>query len=472
MTADELNAYLDSLVQGGAPRSANVDPAVVESASHFHRLGALAKPEHRFVVGLEEKLMKSSMSVATQQLTTAPISPPNANGNVRMARDVAVGAVRSHRLKPILLAAVTAICIASAIALGAYRLMPPGRSESDEIPAPAVAMQSSPESAATNGSECTVTPRTAAQDALRGTPTVDAILEATTMVISPAQESVGVPAMPVQDLPTGEPASNEVKDRVGTTILELVACRNAGDWERMDALFSDDSFRRAYGLVGRPVFATPASSPPPPAPITVPAVLEMRVLPDGRVGALLSHDLGGYGLWEYLIFVEVDGRWLLDEEVIVKQDDASDGIGIAYYVVLAYDNYFEPNRLVVPAKEEVFLQVENLGAVPHRFVVDALDIAFHLYPVEVTLISISAPAGEHGFFSDIPGQRAAGMEGVLVVMPYATPVADQFGVDCDTAIVSWASPEVEAGPGTPVVIYAPVTSENSRLVDWEGTCDD
>lgn len=468
-SADELDAYLDSLVQGGALQSANVDPAVVESASQFHRLGAIAKPEQRFVLGLEKKLMESSVSVLTPQMPVAPVALPNANGHLPLPPVAAVDAVRYPHLKPILLAAVAALCIASAVAFGAYRLMPPGGSESDEIPAPVVAMQSSPESAGADESGCTVTARTEEQDALRGTPTTDAILEATTIASSPLQVGVGVPAMPEENLPEGEEASAELKSDVGSIILELVACRNAGDWERMDALYSDDSFRRAFGPEGRQESGTPQPEPPP-APITVPAVLDMRVLPDGRVGTLLSHDLSGYGLRHFLIFVNVDGRWLVDEEVIVRPDYESMGLSAYYYTIRSYDLYFDPDRLGVPENENVVLRLENHGMTDHTFVIEELDVELHLEPGEVKTVTIKPPAGTYEFFSDIPGHRAAGMEGEIIVVP-AQVVEQGPPVSCNTAVTVVASPEVEKGSGSPVVIHSPATAANSTPVAWEEGCD-
>jgi hypothetical protein len=468
-SADELNAYLDSLVQGGALQSASVDAAVVESARRFHRLGAVAKPEQKFVLGLEKKLMDSTLSVATQRMGIVPPTMPNANGHLRLPNEVATDAIKSNRLKSILLAAVTAVCIASAIAFGAYRLMPPGPPESDEIPAPVVVVQSSPESVDPDFAECTVTPRTADQAALRGTPAVAAILEATTMVESPWQEGVVVPAMPEQHLPQGEEASAEVKTEIEATILEMVACRNAGDWERMDALYSDASFLRVYGHLDGPLSA--ATPEPPPAPIAVPAALDMRVLPDGHVGVLLSHDLGGYGLRQFLIFVEVDDRWLVDEVVTVKRNYESEGLTPNFHVILAGDLFYEPNRLVVPEKPEAYLQLENVGEVPHSFVFEELDIEIYLSPGETKSILLDVPPGEYEFFSDIPGQRAAGMEGVLVVEPYGIPVADVPEIDCETALVMVATPEVEVDLGTAMVIYAPATTANSTPVAWQEGCD-
>jgi hypothetical protein len=428
-TADELNAYLDSLVQGGALQRASLAPAVVESASHFHRLGAIAKPEQRFVLGLEKKLMDSTLSAATPRVATVSPTMPNPNGNLRLPNEVVAQSVKSKRLKPILLAAVTVICIASATAFGVYRLMPPSPPESNEIPAPVVAMQSNPDSDALSSKGCTVQPRTEEQHALQGPANVKAILEATEFATAPNQREVMVPAMAATVLPTGEPTSAEVLAGIESTLQELVSCLNAGDFARVDALYSDDSFRRAYGHRSDISPAT-TTAVPSEDPVPVPSILESHILPDSRIGVLLAHDVNGFGLQEYLIFVKQADLWLVDEQVFVAPDASGSPSpvatpGAAQVVIQATDFAFEPDRVTVPANVPVGIRLRNLGRAPHTFVIEELGIEVYLEPGHSTTIEITVPDGEFEFVSDIPGQSAAGMSGTLIGEASATPEVGQ-----------------------------------------------
>lgn len=123
--------------------------------------------------------------------------------------------------------------------------------------------------------------------------------------------------------PDGEPADADTVQDVTATVQEVVACFNAADLLRAFALFSDDYFRRLIlvdGPVGEAFTAFLASAPAPVTRMDVQSVQDVRVLADGRVGALVvlvdpraptSEDESR----RFVIFVNDDDRWLIDEVI-------------------------------------------------------------------------------------------------------------------------------------------------------------
>lgn len=122
--------------------------------------------------------------------------------------------------------------------------------------------------------------------------------------------------------PDGEAADAETVEGITATMQEVVACFNAADLLRAFALFSDDYFRRLIpeGPVGEAFTAFLTSAPAPVTRMDVQSVQDVRVLADGRVGALVvlvdprapkSEDEGR----RFVVFVMVDDRWLIDEVI-------------------------------------------------------------------------------------------------------------------------------------------------------------
>jgi len=224
-------------------------------------------------------------------------------------------------------------------------------------------------------------------------------------------------------VPRGRPADHAAITGIAATIRELVACRNDGDFARMDALYTDHSFRRAYGhLEELSAQATPGAGMPP-GPVAVPMMLETRVLTDSRVGVLLAHDIAGYGLREFLVLARDDGRWLVDEEALVEDPEPGPlptptailAVDATEITIQMRDFAFEPASVTVPAGRPVTIRLINVGAVPHSFAIDALGIDVDLGPRETTTMTIDVPPGVYTFVSEIPGQQAAGMVGTLTV---------------------------------------------------------
>jgi hypothetical protein len=176
-------------------------------------------------------------------------------------------------------------------------------------------------SGAPDPAECTVEPRPAGFfEQFIGTPTTEQ--EA---AMAAAMEATPDPAF---QMPEGEPADDATVAAVLETVWQLGACINAGDFfGRYAALFTDEYFQREverFGPLPEEEVAAMAASPQPlPAEFQVAllAVVEVRMLPDGRVAGLFDIQdpfAGGAGpsrfYWE---FVQEDGRWLIDEQIML-----------------------------------------------------------------------------------------------------------------------------------------------------------
>lgn len=158
---------------------------------------------------------------------------------------------------------------------------------------------------------CTVAPRTAASlRALTGTPSAGLATPATT----------ATPFVP----PAGHPVDPVTLAAITATMREEIACVNAGDLGRQLALYTDDLLRRFIAANGGSFtaallgdLATPAAALPPASRVALMAVRDARVLPDGRVGAIVvTRHLDETALrTNFAVFVKLGGRWLIDEVV-------------------------------------------------------------------------------------------------------------------------------------------------------------
>jgi hypothetical protein len=184
------------------------------------------------------------------------------------------------------------------------------------------AQEASPTAAlgAHDPSECTVEPRPAAFfEQFIGTPTA-----AQQEAMAGMEAATPDPAFQMQ----GEPADEATVSGVLETVWQLGACINAGDfWGRYAALFTEDYFRREFerfGPIPEEERAFMAATPQPlPAEFQVAllAVVDVRILPDGRVAGLFDIEDPFAGTpgpsrfyWE---FVQEDGRWLIDEQTML-----------------------------------------------------------------------------------------------------------------------------------------------------------
>ena len=133
------------------------------------------------------------------------------------------------------------------------------------------------------------------------------------------------PAAATATVPPGEPAPPATVAGVTTTVRELYACLNAGDNLRAATLFTDAYFERLFSQFGRlpPEELAVFAVPPRPAPerlwTRLVAVRDVRLLADGRIGAVVVTDdpVGPPTEPEarFFVFVEADGRFLIDEPI-------------------------------------------------------------------------------------------------------------------------------------------------------------
>lgn len=130
-------------------------------------------------------------------------------------------------------------------------------------------------------------------------------------------------AEPPFTIPQGEPADVETTTGVSATVREAIACRNANDFRRAYALFTQDMI---VSLFGGPATVDPeiqAAIDEEAAPLArrqqlaLLTLTDMVLLPDGRVGAVVETANARRAYQDYLIFEHdpASGRWLIDESV-------------------------------------------------------------------------------------------------------------------------------------------------------------
>ncbi len=188
------------------------------------------------------------------------------------------------------------------------------------VSAPAAAQDATPSALpiTPDPAGCLVEPRTIDDlYTLLGTP-VPAPPEARQSMSTPASSSTEV------SLPAGEPADSATATAITATIVEAYACFNAGDYLAAFALYSDDALQRFTEQepftedIAAFFLATPEAFPEN-FRSSVLAVRDARVLPDGRVGALVDTNdptapPEGADV-DFVVFVEQEGRYLIDEEI-------------------------------------------------------------------------------------------------------------------------------------------------------------
>ncbi len=77
---------------------------------------------------------------------------------------------------------------------------------------------------------------------------------------------------------------------------------------------------------------------------------------------------------------------------------------------------FSPSVLELRAGETVNLVLVNEGQLPHDLTIPALGFSLAVGPGETASAALTVErAGSYGFFCSVPGHRAAGMVGTLVV---------------------------------------------------------
>jgi uncharacterized cupredoxin-like copper-binding protein len=110
--------------------------------------------------------------------------------------------------------------------------------------------------------------------------------------------------------------------------------------------------------------------------------------------------------------------------------------------IVAYDIYFEPKEVTIPANTDVTVMLANDGVAPHNFSIDELGIDIDLPAGETQETVINAPAGEYEYYCNVPGHKEAGMVGTLIVSEEAATGAApaQATAEPDTPAAAGATP--------------------------------
>ena len=143
---------------------------------------------------------------------------------------------------------------------------------------------------------------------------------------TPLPDESGVDPTPTPfAIPAGELVDEDAAAAITAAIRGSLACRNAGDFLRAYAFYTDGFLS---GLLGGPAGAASATEallrPPTPVAATdrlaLVHVSEVRRLEDGRVGAIVVTQSASHAYADYLYLVEEeDGRWLVDDLVFLSQ---------------------------------------------------------------------------------------------------------------------------------------------------------
>lgn len=410
---DRFDIWLDELARGVANPAPDDTSDLAQAAIWLHQKG-----EHTMTSRLFQQRLASQLQPATSG------DPLPAGEIPQLLRTPATVTNTAARLAPRrwMLAAAAIVLLALPLAILVPRWFDSAPSDAT-IPAPinGLAQSGTPV-------PCSVIPPATLE--ISGTPVNEAVLLATANRPYPNVPGAGGPVAFLEDLPSGPPASPEDVAAIQQTLAAFSTCIYERDLVNADALFSDDSFRRSNSDREQSFRVTMTPDPtvawiPTPirpldalgAPIT-PVILRSNVLPDGRTGVLLEQDITGYGLQEYFILVQSDRGWLIDETVnVIPETRPSPEASPLPMAISAIDLQFQPSRIEIPADVDVTLVVTNDGQARKTFVIPDLVISEEL-PVGKTIsVVVNAPKGVYEFYSDVPGQKAAGMKGWLIVIP-------------------------------------------------------
>jgi hypothetical protein len=131
--------------------------------------------------------------------------------------------------------------------------------------------------------------------------------------------------------PEGQAVDKVVVEGITATVEESIACTNSGEIRRVLSLFSDNRVRAFFVGRGAPApseIESILSQPPTPVPedrrLTLMSIQDVRLLPDGRAGAIIETRSDDTVFLDFVFFVEEDGRWLIDDSVAI---DSSTQVG-------------------------------------------------------------------------------------------------------------------------------------------------
>lgn len=449
-----LERYWDAAVRGHPPPPVDLDPALADAVRRLHAGDDSPAPDPAFLARLEEDLMQHTRTVSPQRGNAAVFGAPlGSNAQPRAPFGHASAGASSRLRSPFSwLASAALVLLTLAIAIFASRLDP---SSHEDDPSAVTGAQGAPVEVSPGASpttaECRVAPAPLGRTPFEGPPPAN---DALPLAPGPYE---GQPVGTDRPLPIdGTPADPHAVAGVTATVRELVACVNANDGARLAALFTDDYWRRLdsveFGLGAEPDFARAGSLLPlvggPPGPVPSPAVEDLRLLPDGRIAAILRPTwYQGEPPWfDYYVFARVSDRWLVDEAVGARPRTV-----VPVDVVVGEDG-FEPPEIRVDGAQDVRLTIRNEGVAAHSLVIPDLGVRMEVQPGQSKteqILEVELEEGAQRFFSDLPNDREAGLVGTLIVggSPTATPPPVTVTPNDEPAYtVPLASATIEARP--------------------------
>ena len=96
-------------------------------------------------------------------------------------------------------------------------------------------------------------------------------------------------------------------------------------------------------------------------------------------------------------------------------EEAAAPASAAPVTVTSHDIFFDPKEITIPANTDVTISLPNEGVTTHDFSIDALGISVSIDPGATENVVVNAPAGTYEYYCNIPGHKAAGMVGTLIV---------------------------------------------------------
>ncbi|HWV25509.1 MAG TPA: cupredoxin domain-containing protein [Thermomicrobiales bacterium] len=350
------------------------------------------RPKARRVRPLAEMTNEEELSMFAHTMSPRPYAMP-------------------RRVSPVPWLAAAAVLLLMIGAFAWYSTNPPGGGKPAPMPAVQLASNATPAE--------TGCPEPAASRDL----TVTGKPETASAITLPEGPYEGGFHVRPENLPAKETAPDEgMLTAISQTVSELTACMNEGNADATWALTTEDYVRRVVEA-GREPKELEARSIVPMVGLTgletpVPMIRKATVLDDGRVGAEIRPSFDGpAGSFDYYVFVEQGGRWLIDEGVHVQ--------AFVQIEVTVDDSGFTPQELTVPA-QSAELVLTNEGTTVHSFVSPEYGIRLEAEPGESVTVSLKGPSGTYPFSSDIPGDDPEVFSGTItfegMAQPEATPV--------------------------------------------------
>lgn len=317
--ADRLDQFWDGQVQGRA------QPAIEPAADHadlvqrLHMDANAPAPATAFVRRLEASLMRSE--AASRTLPTVALAPRTTRWRSRFGlpvRGVGRGA-SPHVGGQLATAAALVLLIMGGVLV--YRVAVSGGGDDAATAVPFAAF-STPMGEELGPEDCAVEPRNKEQ--------FGALLrDVRAEITEPNLNATPITRLPLRE--DGLPADEMVVAGVTRTAREMVACLNTRDLLRLYALWTDDGLRRTIlghgqseqmvdGIL-RSLSRGPLTPVAPQERERFLGVGDVLELPNGQVRANVAVGAPDGTIWTMtMYFVERDGRYLIDSELISLEE--------------------------------------------------------------------------------------------------------------------------------------------------------